>query len=190
MKNLWSKVNFILITFLLIISVIGPVFGTGIVINENHSYLNDLELNANQLPKFNSNSAINYIDDSIPPINKDNLIFDDLLIKELGKQGQNGLTEINTIMLFEETTSKSERVEFIDNLLEEYEILDNYDIIPAVYIKCQLSEITLKIETMKSFSPLKKVYKSRNYLFPYSQDEIPTSSSLNPDFYSNWWLLR
>ncbi|GAH23452.1 unnamed protein product, partial [marine sediment metagenome] len=30
----------------------------------------------------------------------------------------------------EETTSKSERIEFIDNVLEEYEILDNYDIIP------------------------------------------------------------
>jgi len=188
MKNLWSKVNLILINLLLISSVISPVLGTGIVINDNHSYLNDLELNANELSNFDSNRAINYISDSNPPINKENLIFDDLLIKELGKQQQNGLTEIKTIMLFEETTSKSERVEFIDNLLEEYEILDNYDIIPAVYIKCQVSEITLKIETMKSFSPLKKVYKSRNYLFPYSQDEIPSSSSLNPDFYSNWWL--
>jgi len=59
MKNLWSKVNFILITFLLIISVISPVLGTGIVINEDHSYLNDLELNANELPNFNSNRATN-----------------------------------------------------------------------------------------------------------------------------------
>jgi len=91
-------------------------------------------------------------------------------------------------MLFEETTSKSERVEFIDNLLEEYEILDNYDIIPAVYIKCQLSEITSKIEALKSISAIRKVYKSRNYLFPYSQNEIPSSSALDPDFYSNWWL--
>ncbi|GAH61311.1 unnamed protein product, partial [marine sediment metagenome] len=91
-------------------------------------------------------------------------------------------------MLFEETTSKSERIEFIDITLEDYTILDNYDIIPAVYLKCQLSELASNIETLESFSTLKKVYKSRNYLLPYFQDEFPSSSALNSNLYPNWWL--
>ena len=41
---------------------------------------------------------------------------------------------------------------------------------------------------MESFNTLKKVYKSRDYLFPYSQDEIPSSSALNSNSYPNWWL--
>ncbi|MBY9010246.1 MAG: S8 family serine peptidase [Candidatus Lokiarchaeota archaeon] len=188
MNYIRSKSNLLLISFFLISSVVSPIWGSGIIFNENPPYLNRLELNANELPIFKSNSAINYVSDSNPPINKDNLIFDDLLIKELATQEQNGVTEIKTIMLFEETTSKSERIEFIDKVLEDYVILDNYDIIPAVYIKCQSSELTSKIETLKSFSTLKKVYKSRNYIFPYFQNEFPSSSALNADFYSNWWL--
>jgi len=188
MKNLWSKVNFLLISLLLISSVVSPVWGTGIQFNENQSYLYNLESNTNELSIFNSNSATNYISDSDTLDNKQDVIFDDLLIKELAMQEQNGVTEIKTIMLFEETTSKSERIEFIDNALEEYVILDNYDIIPAVYLKCQLSELTSKIETLESFNILKKVYKSRNYLFPYIQEEFPSSSALNSNLYPNWWL--
>jgi len=188
MKNFWTKTNFILISFLLISSVISPVLGTGIKIDGDHSYLYQLDSNANELSFFNSNSATNYIVDSNPPGNKLNVIFDDLLINELATQEQNGITEIKTIMLFDETTSKSERVDFLDSTLKEYEILDNYDIIPAIYIKCQSSELTSKIEIMESFNTLKKVYKSRDYLFPYFQDEFPSSSALNPLLYPNWWL--
>jgi len=188
MKNLWSKTNFILISLLLISSVVSPVLGTGIIFNENHSYLYHLESNTNELSISDFNRATNHVDDSNPLKNNQDIIFDDLLIKELATQEQNGVTEIKTIMLFEETTSKSERIEFIDNVLEEYVILDNYDIIPAVYLKCQPSELSSKLETLESFNILKKVYKSRNYLFPYFQDEFPSSSALNTDFYPNWWL--
>ncbi|HUW89918.1 MAG TPA: hypothetical protein VMV43_05295, partial [Candidatus Nanopelagicaceae bacterium] len=139
MKNLWSKTNFILISLLLISSVVSPVLGTGIIFNENHSYLYHLESNTNELSISDFNRATNHVDDSNPLKNNQDIIFDDLLIKELATQEQNGVTEIKTIMLFEETTSKSERIEFIDNVLEEYVILDNYDIIPAVYLKCQPS---------------------------------------------------
>ncbi len=188
MKNLWSKTNFILISLLLISSVVSPVLGTGIIFNENHSYFYHLESNTNELSISDFNRATNHVDDSNPLKNNQDIIFDDLLIKELATQEQNGVTEIKTIMLFEETTSKSERIEFIDNVLEEYVILDNYDIIPAVYLKCQPSELSSKLETLESFNILKKVYKSRNYLFPYFQDEFPSSSALNTDFYPNWWL--
>jgi len=161
MKNLWTKTNFILISILLISSVVSPIFGTGIINNENHSYLYQLESNTTEFSNFNSNPATPYIGDTNPPNNKQDVIFDDLLIKELATYKQNGVSEIKTIMLFEETTSKSERIEFIDNTLKEYVILDNYDIIPAVYLKCQLSELASKIETLESFSTLKKVY---NYI--------------------------
>ena len=188
MKNLWTKTNFILISILLISSVVSPIFGTGITNDGNHSYLYQLESNTTEFSNYNSNRATPYIGDINHPINKQDAIFGDLLIKELATLGQNGVSEIKTIMLFEETTSKSERIEFIDNTLEEYVILDNYDIIPAVYLKCQLSELASKIETLESFSTLKKVYKSRNYLLPYFQDEFPSSSALNSNLYPNWWL--
>jgi len=188
MKNLWTKTNFILISILLISSVVSPIFGTGIVNDGNHSYLYQLESNTTEFSSYNSNRATPYIGDIYHPINKQDAIFGDLLIKELATHVQNGVSEIKTIMLFEETTSKSERIEFIENTLEDYTILDNYDIIPAVYLICQLSELASKIETLESFSTLKKVYKSRNYLLPYFQDEIPSSSALNSNLYPNWWL--
>ncbi|MBY9016921.1 MAG: S8 family serine peptidase, partial [Candidatus Lokiarchaeota archaeon] len=188
MNNLWSKANFLLISILLISSVVSPVWGTDIIFNENPSYLYHLESNTNELSNFNSNRATNYMGDSNSPNNKQDVIFDDLLINELATYEQNEVSEIKTIILFEETTSKSERIEFIDNALDEYVILDNYDIIPAVYLKCQSSELASKVEILESFSPLKKVYKSSNYLFPYFQDGFPSSSALNTDFYPNWWL--
>ena len=188
MKNFWTKANFILISILLISSVVSPVLGTGIIIDNNQSSLNYLELNTNELSNFNSNSATDSIIDSNSPNNNQEVIFGDLLIKELAMHEQNGVTEIKTIMLFEETTSKSERIEVIDNTLDEYVILNNYDIIPAVYLKCQVNELASKIETLESFNTLKKIYKSRDYLFPYYQDEIPSSSALNSGLYPNWWL--
>jgi len=188
MKNIWNKANLILISLILISSVVSSAWGTSINFNEDPSYLYQLESNTNELSLFNSNLATNYIDDSSPPIHKQDVIFDDLLINELTTRKQNEVTEIKTIMLFEETTSKSERIEFIDIVFEEYVILDNYDIIPAVYLKCQLSELASKIEMLESFSSLKKVYKSRNYLLPYFQDDFPSPSALNAELYPNWWL--
>ena len=125
MKNLWTKTNFLLISILLISSVVSPVFGTGIVNNENHSFLYQLESDTTEFSLFNSNRAASYIDDSIPPINKQDAIFGDLLVKELATHEQNGVFEIKTIMLFEETTSKSEGIEFIETTFEDYVILDN-----------------------------------------------------------------
>jgi len=119
MKKLWSKANFILISILLISSVVSPVLGTGIINNDNRSYVNYLELNTNELSIINSNSATDSIIDSNSPNNNQEVIFGDLLIKELATHVQNGVTEIKTIMLFEESSSKSERIEVIDNALDE-----------------------------------------------------------------------
>jgi len=41
---------------------------------------------------------------------------------------------------------------------------------------------------LESFSTLKKVYNSRNYLLPYFQDESLSLSALNSNLYPNWWL--
>jgi subtilisin family serine protease len=188
MKNLWSKTTFILISFMLISSIFSPVLWSDLFSNENHSNLYQLESNTNELSFLNSNRATNYINDPNQPNNKQDVIFDDLLITELEMYVQNGINEIKTIILFEETTSKSERIKFIDNLLEEYEILDNYDIIPAVYLKCNPIELFTKLETVESYSNIKKVYKSRSYFLPYYQDDLPSSSALNSNLYPNWWL--
>ena len=52
-------------------------------------------------------------------------------------------------MLFKEETSKSERLEVISSILDEYEIIDNYDIIPAVYLKCNSNELLIKKEKLE-----------------------------------------
>jgi subtilisin family serine protease len=92
------------------------------------------------------------------------------------------------IMLFEEETSKSERILTIDAILSEYDIIDNYDIIPGVYLKCDLNELFAKKALLEEISFLKKVYKSNTYESPYYLGQFPESSALSSNNYPNWWL--
>lgn len=191
MKNFWRKINYLLITVLIINAIINPVLGIGIVRNINHNNLQKLELDFSGLTYTSSDQATNEKYNSILPFNKQNALFDDLLIKELNfieSSQQHDETLIKIIILFKDGISKSERIELIDSIFDEYEIINNYNIIPGVYMKCNPKELIAKKGLLEVESALKKVYKSRFYSSPSFQEQFPETSALNKNSYPNWWI--
>ena len=188
MKNLWSKTNIVLIGFLIINSVFSPVLGAGMLLSANHSSLSDIELKIDDLPFITSHYVNNENPDSTLLLNKDDSIFGDLLINSFELLQESDVTEMKIIMLFKEETAKSERIEIIASILDGYEIISNYDIIPAVYLKCDPNELFTKKEKLGENLALERVYKSKNYESPYYQEQLPKTSALDTNNYPNWWL--
>jgi subtilisin family serine protease len=188
MKYLWNKTNFVLISILIISSVFSPILGEGVFVSANHSNLSDIELKVDELSFITSDYVNNENSDSILLLNKRDSLFGDLLINSFDLLQESDVTEMKIIMLFKEETLKSERIEVIASILDEYEIIDNYDIIPAVYLKCDPNELFAKKEKLGEIFALKKVFKSRNYESPYYQEQFPETSALNKNNYPNWWL--
>ncbi|GAG75056.1 unnamed protein product, partial [marine sediment metagenome] len=188
MKNLWSKTNFVLIGVLIISSVFSPVLGTGVFKSANRSILSDVELKVDDLSLITSDHVNNENSKSTLLLNKRDSLFGDLLINSFELLQESDVTEMKIIMLFKEETSKSERIELIASILDEYEIIDNYDIIPAVYLKCDPNELFTKEGKLGEYLALEKVYKSRNYESPFYQEQLPETSALNSNNYPNWWL--
>ncbi|NVM16882.1 MAG: S8 family serine peptidase [Candidatus Lokiarchaeota archaeon] len=173
---------------MIINSVISPFLGVGFLHNGNRSNLADIELKIDDMSFITSNHIDNGNFDSTLSINKQDNIFGELLIKSIESTQKSDVTEIKIIMLFKEETSKSERIELISSIIDEYEIIDNYDIIPAVYLKCDPHELFAKKETLQEILALEKIFKSRIYESPYYQEQLPKTSALNTNNYPNWWL--
>jgi len=191
MKNFWRKINYLLITVLIINAIINPVLGIGTVRNINHNNIQKLELDFSGLSYTSSDQANNERYDSILPFNKQNSLFDDLLIKELNfikSSQQSDATLIKIIILFKKGISKSGRIKLIDSVFDEYKIINNYNIIPGVYIKCDPKELVAKKGLLEVKSAIKKVYRSRFYSSPSFQEQFPETSALNKNSYPNWWI--
>jgi len=191
MKNFWRRISYLLITVLVINAIINPVLGTGTVRNINHNNLQELELDFSGLSYTSSDQANDEKADSLLPFNKQYTLFDDLLIKELNfieSSQPHDTTFIKIIILFKDGISKSERIELIDSVFDEYEIINNYNIIPGVYIKCDPKELVAKKSLLEVKTALKKVSKSRLYSSPSFQEQFPETSALNEDSYPNWWI--
>ena len=188
MKNLWSKSKFLLIGVLIINSIISPILGASMLLVSNPYSLSETELKFDDLSIITSNYASNEYLDSTLLLNQHDSLFGDLLINSFELFQESNINEIKIIMLFQEKTSKSERIEVITSILDEYEIIENYDIIPAVYLKCDPNELFTKKEKLEEKIALEKVFKSRNYESPYYQEELPESSALSSNIYPNWWL--
>jgi hypothetical protein len=191
MKNFWRKINYLLITVLIINAIINPVLGIGTVRNINRNNIQKLELDFSGLSYTSSDQANKEKYYSILPNNKQNVLFDDLLIKELNfieSSQQSDATLIKIIILFKEGISKSGRIKLIDSVFDEYEIINNYNIIPGVYMKCDPKELVAKKGLLEVKSALKKVYKTRFYSSPSFQEQFPETSALNKDSYPNWWI--
>ena len=191
MKKFWRKANFLLINILIINAVINPVLGIGTVRNINRNNIQKLELDFSGLTYSSSYQANKEKFYSILPNNKQNALFDDLLIKELNfieSSQQSDATLIKIIILFKDGISKSERIKLIDSVFDEYEIINNYNIIPGVYMKCDSKELVAKKGLLEVKSALKKVYKSRFYSSPSFQEQFPKTSALNKESYPNWWI--
>jgi len=188
MKKIWHKTNFVLIAVLILSSVLSPVLGVGMLLNGNRSILSEIELKIDDLSIITSDHINNENLDSTSLLHKRDSLFGDLLINSFDLLQESDSTEMKIIMLFQEGTSKSDRINVIASILDEYEIIDNYDIIPAVYLKCDPNELFTKKEKLGENLVLERVYKSKNYESPYYQEQLPETSALDTNNYPNWWL--
>ncbi len=96
--------------------------------------------------------------------------------------------DVIVIMLFEEGTSKEKRVEILDSIFSEYELLRNYDIIPGIAMTCSSCDLIEKIELLENVAIIQKLFKSRTYDTPVFEENIAKVSSFNESDYKNWWV--
>ena len=95
---------------------------------------------------------------------------------------------IKVIVLFEDYITKSERITLINSFLDDYKVINNYNIIPGLYLSILLSDLVGVFQHINEVEGIKKIYLSNMYQAPYVDTEIPSSSSLNPNDYPNWWI--
>jgi hypothetical protein len=127
---------------------------------------------------------------SLDSISQDN-IFDLLLTEFLlnySLKYKSAVEKVKVIMLFKEEVSKSDRITKIANLLEDYELIHNYDIISGVSLICKSAELISKQEALRDLDGLTKIYKSQFYKNPEYTEESPTTSSLDYNYFPNWWV--
>ncbi|MFW9822805.1 MAG: S8 family serine peptidase [Candidatus Thorarchaeota archaeon] len=120
-----------------------------------------------------------------------NSVFDNELRESLLKLGENSLIEEDNskiILLFEDGISKEFRNELIQSVFQEYVIIDNYDLIPGIYIKVSSAELSSNQELLDTLKVIKKIYKPQVYENPYIIEDSMQINSLNVESYSNWWV--
>ena len=159
-------------------------------LNARNSLESSISLNFDDLAIFSSMGQNDDIVADFNIIEKDD-IFDSLLKEYLlnySSKPRNTKNEVEVIILFIEELSKLSRIEIIENTLEDYEVIRNYDIISAVHLMCNPAELVSNQRSLKNIEGLIKVYKSQFYQNPSYTEEAPILNSLDYNDYSNWWI--
>lgn len=184
------KINFkkIFTAIILIITLFTPIFGINAYFNLNAVSTKNLQFDKNQVL-----SALNLqtnTDSSSHKLGIDNGIFDSYLSQYLTNYNSkdNNNNKVKIIILFDDSIDKSERINLISSVLDNFEIIDNYNIIPGVYLSCDPNDLISKAEQLKNLGVINKIYKSQLYSYPIESTENPQSSALNDINYPNWWL--
>lgn len=95
---------------------------------------------------------------------------------------------IKIIINFKDSVSKEERIEILDSIFDDYELVSNYDIISGVYLKINPNHLIANEDLINDVDFINKIYKSKVYSNPYIVEEDFQLNALNPNDYSNWWL--
>ncbi len=174
---------------LLLGQIIFPIFEINYVqanqISIDKINLDDINFNLNNQVN-NYDSSNNYL------INDRESIFDHFLKDYLIEFNQNKLLDNNSnikiIIEFKKNLDKEKRIEIINLLFSDYEILCNYDIINAVYLKVKIKELIEKESIIEEDLFISKIYQSRVLTTPVIIDKSLKISALNKDDYPNWWI--
>lgn len=186
MKKNFINLKKLLITTVLIITVLTPVFGINALFSRNGLSGENLKFDINTLrlpPELQSITK-----SSTQKLDSDKMIFDEDLnqyLKDITFE-QNPEEKVKVIILFEDAVDKSGRINLINSVLDSYEIIANYDIIPGIYLSCDPNELILKADQLKEVSSLQKIYKSKLYTLDSATN--PKSSALDSASYPNWWI--
>ncbi|MFX1585922.1 MAG: S8 family serine peptidase [Promethearchaeota archaeon] len=186
MKKIIINLKKLLITTVLLITILTPVFGINAFFSPNAISGEHLNIKLKSLSVPSELQSISK--SSNQKLDPDRNIFDEDLDKYLKVITFEQILEenIKIILLFDDIIDKSERINAINSVLDNYEIIANYDIIPGLYLSCNPNELISKADQLKAISFLQKIYKSKLYTL----DSIPNpkSSVLNSANYPNWWI--
>jgi len=188
MKKNFINLKKVFIATILIITVLTPIFGINAYFSQNLSSAKILQFDTNQVTS--SLSLQSNTDSSNQNLKAENLIFDHSLNQYLNnlKLKNTNSKRVKIIVLFDDVTHKSERINIINSILDDVEIFNNYNIIPGVYLSCDPYELLLKAEQLEELGTIKKIFKSKLYSYPVQPSEFPQSSALSSADYPNWWI--
>ncbi len=157
--------------------------------NSNNKNINDLN---DSDSKLISNSLVTKEQPTLDsPISSNPPIYNSDLenyLNELKPQSANKREKITIIINFIETLAKKERLTIIDSLLNDYEIIYNYDIISGTFLKVDPLELIEKEALISQEPSIISIYKSMEYDTPVIRDQELGVSNLNVDSYPNWWI--
>ena len=114
--------------------------------------------------------------------------FDKLLMEYINGEMTNLNNEITIIILFDDLVTKNERIRLISELIRHFELIDNYDIIPGVAIKCYPKELIEARYALENNQAITHVSKSRLHSIPVINEQLPSPSNLNDNNFPNWWV--
>ena len=186
MKKNIINLKKLLITTVLTITLLTPVFGINAIFSQNGLSGENLKFDINTLSlpsELQSTSK-----SSTQKLDSNKIIFDEDLnqyLKDITFE-QNPEEDVRVIFLFDGTVDKSERINTVNSVLDNYEIIANYDIIPGTYLSCDPNELISKADRLKEVSSLKRIYKSKTYTLDSATNL--KSSALDSASYPNWWI--
>ncbi|MFX1234752.1 MAG: S8 family serine peptidase, partial [Promethearchaeota archaeon] len=187
-KNLINFKNLFTAT-ILIITFLTPIIGINAYFSQNTLYDKQFQLDTTQILS-SLNLQSNAESSSGQRLETKYTIFDNELNQYLRniKLKENNQENVNIIVVFNDSIEKFKRIEVISSILGDVKIINNYDIIPGVYMSCNSNNLLLKAEQLKDVGIIRKIYKSKLYSYPVETIQTPQSSALNSLNYPNWWI--
>jgi len=187
MRNLKKKITILILFLNLSLYIFIPFSGKlYIPDNKNNKNLSDNISGFIQNVNIQENSK----DILIPKNNDKDSIYGVYLREELTKlkcSNYDSTARIKIIIMFPENISKEQRISIIDSLFNDYEIINNYNIIPGVYLKVNPYELINKESVIANSNIISGIYKSIKFKSPYIINDIPNTSSLSDADFPNWW---
>ncbi|MFX1377753.1 MAG: S8 family serine peptidase [Promethearchaeota archaeon] len=191
MTKLKRKSNVLIVTLIFISYFVIPFTGIQLNYSSNYKQKETDTINIESLPSsLTSESSRNYFNLKINSKSDYSKFDNDLneYLTNLALYQNRNLKKIQIVILFEDFVSKEQRIEILDSIFDDFKLVKNYDIIPAIYIKIKPNQLTTNSHLIDSIKSIKKIYTSKLYQNPYILDENLQVSTLSPEDYSNWWI--
>ena len=192
MKNFRLNKQVLILCYIMVCMLLIPIMASG---SSNKSNLENYEkfyispeLQSILAPLYPSSDSLN------PDLNNfndnfdDNSIFDTDLSQLISNKSNIKSQKVKIIMIFNENIEKDDRINIINSVFEEFEILANYDIISGTYLSLSVEELAKKESNLSNIDGIKKIHKSQMYNYPYINSDLPETSSLSKSSYPNWWI--
>lgn len=175
--------------FLLILSqFIFPLIGISMG-NSNTSDIKTLDSSNLDFNVYEQDSQ-DSITESEMPILKSSKLGSNLnnYLKKLNVHDIDHTQKIKIIIRFIDSISKQKRIEIIDSLFSEYEIISNLDLIAAVYCEVSLIDLIGQDVDFTQNYEIQKIHKNTLLSQPVITDDVLEPSALDRNLYPNWWL--